>query len=363
MKSLFVMVGLALIPALGAAQPAPALAPTTAPTAAAPAVEGKDKLLAEIETWRNIQLPHVTPADQTTVRYEPRLDDIKSRAKDAKTAKDLARPSQEFQEWKTSLLHDKYATAQARRLTSGTFEQFSSEQNLQASFSSALSQQVALASTNRVFLSAQQQSASAFQAPATFFDGSGAHFSAGASVAPAVSAGAPMDSKDPARYAKVRSILISQGASSKVVDMAIKEAMRQNADPLLVLAVIKQESGFNPHARSGVGARGLMQIMPDTGRGLGVRNSSSLYDVQTNLRAGIMYLKQLWTRFTSIDMTAIGSINPFSSHEAKSAVAAYNAGPGAVHKYGGVPPYRETQGYVQKVLGYYQQMKQSLLGA
>ncbi|MDE2144147.1 MAG: lytic transglycosylase domain-containing protein, partial [Elusimicrobia bacterium] len=109
-----------------------------------------------------------------------------------------------------------------------------------------------------------------------------------------------------------------------------------------------------------VGARGLMQIMPDTGRGLGVRNSSALYDIQTNLRAGIKYLKQLWNRFTDIDMTSFENMNPFSSHDAKAAVAAYNAGPGAVHKYGGVPPYRETQGYVKKVLGYYSQMKQAL---
>jgi soluble lytic murein transglycosylase-like protein len=350
MKSLLVAVGLALVPALSAAQLA-------SPSPAAP-VEGKDKMLAEIESWRAIQLPHVTPANQTTVRYEPRLDDIKSRAAAAKTAKDLAEPQKDFSDWKQALLHEKFATAQAQHLTSGTFEKFAADQNLQASFSTAFSQQISAAAANKVFLTTQQQAAASFQAPATFFDGMGAHFSAGS--VPSVSAGNPVDPKDPSRYAKVRSILISQGASPKVVDMAIKEAIRQNADPLLVLSVIKQESGFDTHARSGVGARGLMQIMPDTGRGLGVRNSSMLYDAQTNLRAGISYLKQLWNRFTDIDMTSFQNMNPFSSHDAKSAVAAYNAGPGAVHKYGGVPPYRETQGYVKKVLGYYSQLKQAL---
>ncbi|MDE2144266.1 MAG: transglycosylase SLT domain-containing protein, partial [Elusimicrobia bacterium] len=149
-----------------------------------------------------------------------------------------------------------------------------------------------------MFLNVQQQSGTAFRSPSQFFDGMGA--GVGDVAGPAVSEGAPVNPKDPARYAKVRAILISQGARPQVVDMAIREAIRQNADPLLVLSVIKQESGFNPHAHSGVGARGLMQIMPDTGRGLGVRNSSALYDIQTNLRAGIKYLKQLWNRFTDI---------------------------------------------------------------
>lgn len=348
MKSLLVALSLALVPALCAASgPAAATAP-----------EGKDQLLAEIESWRDTQLPHVTPADPATARYEPRLDDIKARAQAAKTAKALEHPRRDFQEWKLALMHDKYGTARSRGLADGSFAQFSALQIQQAEFSAALRSQISQRAADQAFVRAQELAMTpALKTPQTFFDGANAR---GAFGGAAVMAPEPSDPKSPERYAKVREILISQGARPKVVDMAIKEAIRQNADPLLVLSVIKQESGFNPHARSGVGARGLMQIMPGTGRDLGVRNSSALYDIQTNLRAGIRYLKQLWDRFTDIDMTAIGSINPFADHDAKAAVAAYNAGPGAVHRYGGVPPYRETQGYVQKVLGYYSDLKQYL---
>lgn len=347
MKSFLVALSLALVPALCAAS-GPAAAP----------VEDKDKLLGEIEAWRDTQLPHLTPADQTTVRYEPRLDEIKARAQAAKTAKALEQPRRDFQDWKLALMHDKYGVAQSRGLADGSFAQYSAAQIQQAEFSAALRAQIDQRAADQAFVRAQQAAqSSALKTPETFFEGANAR---GAFGAAAVMAPTSADPKSPERYAKVRQILISQGARPKIVDMAIKEAIRQNADPLLVLSVIKQESGFNPHARSGVGARGLMQIMPDTGRGLGVRDSGRLYDIQTNLRAGIRYLKQLWDRFTDIEMSALQNMNPFADHDAKAAVAAYNAGPGAVHKYGGVPPYRETQGYVKKVLGYYSDLKQYL---
>lgn len=356
MKPLLFALTVALLPAAAAAQPVPAK------PAAAPAFDAKTKLLGEIEAWRGLHLPVVVPANPLTARYEPRLNDIKSRAEAAKGEADLAKPTQDFQDWKLILMREKYADAQSAGQAPASFALYSAEQIQQAAFSAALRAEIRQGAVEQAAYRASQQTlAPAARAPEGVFDGNSARGALDASAPNgAVAAPAPVDPKDPARYAKVRAILISQGARSKVVDAAIKEAIRQNADPLLVLAVIKQESHFNPNAHSGVGARGLMQIMPDTGRGLGVHNSSALYDVQTNLRAGIKYLKQLWNRFTDIDMTAIQSINPFADHDAKAAVAAYNAGPGAVHKYGGVPPYRETQGYVSKVLGYYSQMKASL---
>jgi soluble lytic murein transglycosylase-like protein len=358
MKVLLVAVSLALVPAARAVGGA-------APAAAA---EGKEKLLAEIEAWRGTQLPRVVPAAQITLRYEPRLDDIKSRAAAAKTEAQLAQPRREFQDWKQVLLHEKYGAAQVQGLAGGDFAHYAAEQVQQAEFSAALRQQVAQGAAQQAFVRVQQLSLTAGSNPASFFDLSRGRDE---SCLACVAAPAPVDAKDPARYAKVREILISQGARKSVVDMAIQEAIRQNADPLLVLSVIKAESGFNPHAQSGVGARGLMQIMPDTGRGLGVSNANNLYDVQTNLRAGIRYLKSLWGRFVGSDMmTALSAMNPLASPEMKSAVAAYNAGPGAVHKYnsrpdgvkkyGGVPPYSETRGYVKAVLGYYNTLKESL---
>lgn len=109
-------------------------------------------------------------------------------------------------------------------------------------------------------------------------------------------------------------------------------AKKHGVDESLVRAVIKQESGFNPKATSGCGAQGLMQLMPDTAKELGCGNA---YDPYQNIMAGSKYLRQLMDRFDG-NMT--------------KAIAGYNAGPGAVEQYGGLPPYAETQNYVSKVL-------------
>jgi soluble lytic murein transglycosylase-like protein len=116
-------------------------------------------------------------------------------------------------------------------------------------------------------------------------------------------------------------------------DLIIHHSAEQNISADLVRAVIQVESAFNPLARSVKGAMGLMQLMPGTARDLGVTNA---YDPAQNIRGGVTYLKQLLTRFQS---------------NVELALAAYNAGPGAVEKYGAVPPYRETRDYVHKIRG------------
>ncbi|MBV8117128.1 MAG: lytic transglycosylase domain-containing protein [Candidatus Eremiobacteraeota bacterium] len=116
-------------------------------------------------------------------------------------------------------------------------------------------------------------------------------------------------------------------------------ASQWNVDPSLVKAIIANESGFNANATSNVGAQGLMQLMPGTASGLGVTNA---YDAAQNVWGGTKYIKGLLDRFGG-DM--------------QKAVAAYNAGPGAVEKYGGVPPYAETQNYVQNVLASYEKYR------
>ena len=101
-------------------------------------------------------------------------------------------------------------------------------------------------------------------------------------------------------------------------------------DPYLVKALVKVESNYRPRARSPKGAMGLMQIMPATARRYSVSNP---FDPKSNLEAGIKHLKSLLSRF-----------------DVSVALAAYNAGEGAVRKFGGIPPYRETRNYVRKVL-------------
>jgi soluble lytic murein transglycosylase-like protein len=114
--------------------------------------------------------------------------------------------------------------------------------------------------------------------------------------------------------------------------MAIAAARRHSLDPDLVQAVVAVESGFRPDAVSPKGAQGLMQLMPYTARALGVKDS---FDPAANLDGGTRYLRALIKRYGG-DVTR--------------ALAAYNAGEGAVARHGGVPPYPETLAYVRKVL-------------
>jgi soluble lytic murein transglycosylase-like protein len=119
------------------------------------------------------------------------------------------------------------------------------------------------------------------------------------------------------------------------IESTTREISRQyeiDIDSSLVKSIIKQESGFNPNAQSHAGAQGLMQLMPQTAKDLGVFNTSNPYQ---NLKGGVSYLAQQLKTFD-------GNI--------QKALAAYNAGPRAVEKYQGIPPYAETQNYVESIM-------------
>lgn len=125
-------------------------------------------------------------------------------------------------------------------------------------------------------------------------------------------------------------------------DIIHEKAQKYDVDPALVAAVVETESRFRSGARSQVGARGLMQLMPRTGRWLGANN---LYDPEQNVEAGTKYLSYLAGRFD-------GNL--------KKTLAAYNAGEGNVRRYKGVPPFRETRSYVKNVMTRYEKRKKEL---
>jgi len=125
----------------------------------------------------------------------------------------------------------------------------------------------------------------------------------------------------------------SPAAGSRPFSEIIQEASKAyGIDEKIISAVIQQESSFNPHAVSSCGAMGLMQLMPSTARSLGVKDP---FDAEQNIMAGTKYLKE--------------KLNEFNG-DIKLALAAYNAGSGAVKKYGGIPPYKETRAYVDKIV-------------
>jgi soluble lytic murein transglycosylase-like protein len=119
-------------------------------------------------------------------------------------------------------------------------------------------------------------------------------------------------------------------AARPFADLISTVAASHNVDARLVHAVIEQESNYQARARSKKGARGLMQLMPATARQYGVANS---YDPKANLDAGVRHLKDLLSRL-----------------ELPLALAAYNAGEGTIRRYGGLPPFPETQSYVRNIL-------------
>jgi soluble lytic murein transglycosylase-like protein len=143
-------------------------------------------------------------------------------------------------------------------------------------------------------------------------------------------------------YAPIAQSVAGSGEAGGEYESLIAQAASRNGlDPAVLHGLIQQESGFDPNAGSSAGASGLTQLMPGTASSLGVADPLNPAE---SIEGGARYLGQMMSQFGG---------------NTEDALAAYNAGPGAVQQYGGIPPYAETQSYVSKVLGYAEIYRQS----
>ncbi len=140
---------------------------------------------------------------------------------------------------------------------------------------------------------------------------------------------------------ELKSKIDLKAQSTNVEELIETFSEKYGIDGDFIKAIIKQESGFNPNATSKKGAMGLMQLMPKTAESLGVLDA---YNPSQNIEGGVKYLKGLLEKYND---------------NKEMALAAYNAGPGAVKKYGGIPPYKETQNYVNNIMGTYNKIKEA----
>ena len=155
---------------------------------------------------------------------------------------------------------------------------------------------------------------------------------------------APMEARETLNaYKRAIRYFNPRGSEAEIDSIAVavlNYSVKYQVDARLVMAVFAVESGFNPRATSRAGAMGVGQLMPGTAAGLGVRNA---YNPDQNIEGAIKYIRQQLDRYQGKDEWT----------RLQLALASYNAGPGAVRKYGGVPPYRETQAYVRKVSAWF----------
>lgn len=334
------------------------LAPLAASAQVAVNEAARAGVVKEIEAARTTLLPQTQPLPQVTVRFQPRLNDLKKSAAAAKTPAELAKARKEFGEWKTVVLRHLHGEHSRQPFGGASFEKFSADKNTEISFVLALRQQLSaqrvedqVSVVRAAALKPDYSWSRAFDNASPTAPGSFAALSGGdAVVVPPV-----LPLNDPARYNKIRALLLSQGVSAQIVDTAIAEGRRQNVDPMIVLSVISQESNFRKNARNkGSGATGLMQLLPETAADMGVRGS--LYDVSANIKAGTKYIDWIANSFFKMGQD-LSDMSKVPADKLKMILASYNWGIGnvrrVVRKHGAaaldrVAP-KETRDYISEI--------------
>jgi len=315
------------------------------------------ELVKDIEATRTALLPQAEPLPQATVRFTPRLNDLKAAAVAAKSPAQLEKAKKDFADWKTVVLRHLYGEAPRSAAGAQSFEQFSAAKASEISFTLALRQQL---SAQRLEAQVGAVRAAALRPETSWngmFDNSKAAPGSFAALASdgAVLAEPPLPANDPRRYDKIRALLLSQGVSPKIIDTAIAEGRRQKVDPMIVLSVINQESNFRKNAyNKGSGCTGLMQLDPETAADMGVRGN--LYDPAANIKAGTKYLNWIANSFFKMNLD-MSDLSKVPAEKLKMVLASYNWGIGnvrrVVNKYGvaaldRVAP-KETRNYIAEI--------------
>ena len=242
-------------------------------------------LVQEIEAARTALLPQTAPLPQVTVRYTPRLNDLKGSAVAAKDPAQLEKAKKDFADWKTVVLRHLYGEAPRFAAGAESFDKFSAAKASEINFTMALRQQLSAQRVQEQVRAVQSASRNPATSWGFVFDSSPTAPDSIAALSRSAGAGfadAPLPANDPKRYDKIRSLLLSQGVSPKIIDTAIAEGRRQKVDPMIVLSVINQESNFRRNAyNKGSGCTGLMQLDPATAADMGVHGN--LYDPAANI--------------------------------------------------------------------------------
>ena len=315
----------------------------------------QEALLKEIEAYHAALLPQTKPPHPMTLRFEPRLKAIKAAAVAAQTDSELLGSRAKFEGWKSAALYHLYSAASAAGVDAEneeSLDQFRARKAQEAAFIIAKRHQVTADRVSTHAAPIRSLIAGARATPSLwslFFDGS-------APKPVAVAAEVPFAVNGSSRYNKVRALMISQGAPASCVDKTIKESLLQGVDPALALSVVWQESRCKAGATSASGARGLMQLMPSTAKDMGVSNANMLYDEDTNLRAGIKYLRWV-TGYLNLNVS-LADITTVATNKIRAILASYNAGIGNVKKWlrhQGQDlshiPFAETRQYVNSIGG------------